>query len=231
MTKFARAASRSVLTSLLVFGATLGAVWAEDLSKYRSFPLGADLPSVVRLTGASPSDIKVVDRRPALIQEIAWRPRPLGSPSSTESVQEVGFTFYNGELFRIVVNYDRYETEGLTADDMVDAISKTYGSAAKLLGPAHSPPGKSGDPEEILAQWEDSQYRFDLMRSSYGPAFRLVGVLKKLEAPAQAAAAEAMRLDVQEAPERDAARAASEAQEAQIKLDKARLVNKPKFRP
>ena len=48
--------------------------------------------------------------------------------------------------------------------------------------------------------------------------------MKKLEAPAQAAALEAKRLDDQEAPQRDAARAASEAQEAQAKLDKARLL-------
>jgi hypothetical protein len=231
MTQFAGTASRSILTSLLVFGMTSCVAWAEDLSRYRDFQFGADVPSVAKLTGALPSQIKVVDSRPALIQEIAWRPRTLGSTSNnTESVQEVAFTFYNGKLYRIVANYDRYETEGLTADDMVDAISKTYGSA-KLLAPAPATPGGSGDAEEVLAQWQDSQYRFDLMRSSYGPTFRLVGVLKKLEAPAEAAAAEARRLDVQEAPERDAARAASEAQEAQAKLDKARLVNKPKFRP
>jgi len=114
---------------------------------------------------------------------------------------------------------------------MVEAMSATYGSAAKLMALAPTTPGRSGDPEEVLAQWQDSQYRFDLMRSSYGPTYQLVGVLKKLEAPAQAAAVEASRLDTQEAPERDAARAASEAQEAQAKLDKARLVNKPKFRP
>ena len=85
--------------------------------------------------------------------------------------------------------------------------------------------------QSILAHWQDSQYRFELIRSSFGHAFALVGVLKKLEAPAQAAALEAKRLDDQEAPQRDAARAASEAQEAQAKLDKARLLNKAKFRP
>lgn len=231
MTKFAGAPVRPLLTSLLVFGMTSGALWAEDLSRYRDFQLGADLPSVAKLTGASTGQIKVVDRRPALIQEIAWRPRAMGATSNAESVQEAVFTFYNGELFRIVVNYDRYQTEGMTADDMVDAISTTYGSAARHAAPAQTPPGNSGAPEEILAQWQDSQYRFDLMRSSYGPTFHLVGVLKKLEEPVQAAAAEARRLDLQEAPERDAARAVSEAQEAQAKLDKARLVNKPKFRP
>jgi hypothetical protein len=230
MTKTAGTASRSVLTSLLLFGIGSGAAWAEDLSKYRDFRLGADLAAIVKQTGATPSQIKVVDGRPALVQELAWRPRLLGS-SSTDSVQEVAFTFFNGALFRIVVQYDRYKTEGMTAADMIDAISAAYGSATIPTALTHAQPGNSGDPEETLAHWQDSQYRFDLIRSSYGPTFRLVGVLKKLEAPAQAAAVEAKRLDDQEAPQRDAARAVTEAQEAQAKLEKARLLNKPNFRP
>ena len=32
--------------------------------------------------------------------------------SKPEAVKEVVFSFYDGELFRIVVDYDRYETEG-----------------------------------------------------------------------------------------------------------------------
>jgi hypothetical protein len=91
----------------------------------------------------------------------------------------------------------------------------------------------SGGPqaEEIIAQWQNPQYRFELLRYSYGPTFKLVGVSKKLEAPAQAAVTEAKRLDDQEAPQRDAARLASEAGAAKAKSDNARLVNKPKFRP
>jgi hypothetical protein len=34
--------------------------------------------------------------------------------------------FHNGELFRIVVTYDRYKVEGMTASDMIQAISMTY---------------------------------------------------------------------------------------------------------
>jgi hypothetical protein len=230
MTKTAGTALRSVLTSLLLFGITSGAAWAEDLSKYRDFQLGTDLAAVVKQTGTNPSQIKVIDGRPALVQEIAWRPRLLGS-SHMDSVQEVVFTFFNGALFRIGVQYDRYKTEGMTSGDMVDAMSVTYGSAVTPTPLTHAQPGNLGDPEEILAQWQDSQYRFELIRSSYGPTFRLVGVLKKLEAPAQAAAVEAKRLDEQEAPQRDAARAVTEAQEAQAKLEKARLINKPNFRP
>jgi hypothetical protein len=229
MTITAGTALRSVLTSLILFGITSAAM-AEDLSKYRDFQLGSDLAAVVKLTGTSPAQIKVIDGRPALVQEIAWRPRLLGS-SNMDSVQEVVFTFFNGALFRIAVQYDRYKTEGMTARDMVDAMSVTYGSAVTPAPLTHAQPGNLGDPEETLAQWQDSQYRFELIRSSYGPTFRLVGVLKKLEAPAAAAAVEAKRMDDQEAPQRDAARAVTEAQEAQAKLEKARLINKPNFRP
>ena len=231
MTEFSRNVSTSGLTLFLVFGAMSAATWAADLSQYRGFRFGANLSTVTKHAGANSSQAKVIHRRPALIQELEWRPQPLGSSSQPEPVKEVIFSFYEDELSRIVVDYDRYETEGLTADDFVDAISATYGPAAKPTAPAKVAPGGYGEEEEILAQWQDSQYRFDLIRSSYGPTFRLVGVMKRLEAAAQAATLEARRLDDQEAPQRDAARIASEEQAAKTKLEKARLVNKPKFRP
>jgi hypothetical protein len=48
--------------------------------------------------------------------------------------------------------------------------------------------------------------------------------------PAQAATLEAVRLDDSEAPRREAQRVAREEESARTKLEKARLVNKPKFR-
>ena len=145
-------------------------------------------------------------------------------------MQEVLFSFYDGQLFRIRVDYDRYQAEGLTVGDFVDAISATYGPAAKTTASANVAPGNHGDQQEIFAQWQDSQYRFDLIRLSYDPTFRLVGFMKRLEAPTQAATLEAKRLDDQEAPQRDAARLAREEDAAKTKLEKARLVNKPKSR-
>lgn len=230
MTNFQRTPAKSALAAVLVLGVMPAATWAGELSKYRNFELGTALSTVAGQLGANPSQVKVIHRRPALIQELAWRPQPLGPSSQTESAKEVAFSFYDGKLFRIVVNYDRYETEGLTVDDFVGAISARYGPGAKPAAPGRVAPGGYGDEEEILAQWQDSQHRFDLIRSSYGPTFRLVGVLKRLEAPAQAATLEAKRLDDQEAPQRDAARLASEEEAENAKLGKARLVNKPKFR-
>ena len=103
--------------------------------------------------------------------------------------------------------------------------------AVRPAAPAKAVQDPYGDQEEILARWQDPQYRFDLIRSSYGPTFRLVGTLTRLEAPAQAAATEAARLDDKEAPQREAERIAKDEETERAKLDKARLVNKPKFRP
>jgi hypothetical protein len=58
-----------------------------------------------------------------------------------------------------------------------------------------------------------------------------VGTLKSLEAPVEASNVEAKRLDDLEAPQRDAARVAAEQKTKTDTLDKARLLNKPKFRP
>jgi hypothetical protein len=162
-----------------------------------------------------------------LIQELE-RPRVLGPLSAADGARELIFTFYNGELYRIAVNYDRYETEGMTGDDVVEAISKTYGNSNT---PAKTPVERYGVEEQVLARWEDAEYRFDLIRSSYGPSFKLIGMLKRLEAPARLAIAEATRLDTQEAPQRDAARIAAEDAAAKAKLDDARRTNKPKFHP
>jgi hypothetical protein len=204
---------------------------AGDLSKYRDFQLETELSTVAMQTGMSSSQAKTIHLRPALIRELTWRPQPLGLSRTTESVQEVVFSFYNGELFQIVVNYDRYETEGLTTGDIVKAISVSYGIPAVPVARAKAMSRAYGDPEEVLAQWQDPEHRFELFRASYGPTFRLIGVLKRLEAPAQAATLEAKRLDNEEAPQRDAARVANEEEAVRTKLEKARLVNKPKFQP
>lgn len=204
---------------------------AADLSRYREFQLGSDLATVAKAAGISPLQVTTLHRRPALIQSLEWRPQPLGASIKTEPAQQVDFTFYNGELYRIVVAYDRYEIEGLTTQDFIEAISANYGVSIKPATPGLPSPGLYGDEEEILAQWQDDRYRFDLLRTSFGSGFRLAGVLKRLDAAARTAALEAARLDDQEAPQRDARRLETEAADNRLKLERARAVNKAKFRP
>jgi hypothetical protein len=223
--------SRNGFAALVVCGIAATTAPAADLSRYRDFQLGAGLDAIGKQTGVSPLQAKTIHRRPALLQELEWRPQPLRGSSSAEPVKDVLFSFYNGELFRIVVNYDRQGTEGLTNADLADAIAIGYGPAVIPTAPANIVQGRYGDQDEIVAEWQDALHRFILIRSTYGPGYRLVGVLKRLEAPAEAAKLEAVRLDDLEAPRRDAERLALEGETERAKLEKARIVNKPKFRP
>jgi hypothetical protein len=202
-----------------------------DLSKYREFRLGSDLATVAKQAGESPAQAKSIHVRPALIQELEWRPQPVGAMTQRGAVQGVVFGFYNGELYRIAVKYDRYEIEGLTAEDLVEAISVLYGTAATPLAAAKVAEDDYGERNDVIARWQDSQYRFDLIRSSYGPSYMLVGVLKRLESQVQNALLEAKRLDDKEAPQREAARIASEGLASKARLEQLRQVNRPKFRP
>jgi hypothetical protein len=205
---------------------------AQDLSRYRQFQFGMNLPAIAKQVGMEPSEAKVIHRRPALIQELNWQPQ-LSLPSSqADPVRAIFFSFYNGQLFRIVVNYDRYRTEGLTTEDVVEALSAKYGTATKPTAEViFSSSQVYNDTEVVISRWEDSQYSFNLYRSSYQPTFGMIAFSKPLDALARAAVAEAIRLDEQEAPQREIERQKEQDAKDRAEKEKARRANKPNFRP
>ncbi len=209
------------------------ALGVPDLSRYRGFKFGETLPAVAKQAGLDVSQAKVIHERPALIQELEW---PIWLASSFSSPQDpvrtILFSFYNGELFRVLVSYDRDETKGLTTEDLTEAISAQYGAAAK---PANieiifSSTQVYNDSEAVIASWEDSQYSFNLYRSSYQPTFGMIAFSKGLDALARTATAEAIRLDAAEAPQREMQRQNQEDEKNRESLEKARQANKSKFR-
>ena len=209
-------------------------IYAQDLSRYREFQLGMNLLAVAKQIDARPSEVKVIHQRPAVIQELEWRPRnALASSREAGSVNEVLFTFYNGELFRMVVSYDQQKTEGLTDQDMIEAISATYGvatqPAAKII--LFSSSYIYNDSEKVMARWEDSQSSLNLFRSSSQPSFGMLVLSKPVDAIAQEAIRQAIQLDEQEAPQRDIARQKKEGEESRAAQEKARPANKADFRP
>jgi hypothetical protein len=209
-------------------------IYAQDLSRYREFQFGMNLPAVAKKADLKLSEARAVHQRPAMIQELEWRPqRSLAALPQADPVKDVLFSFYNGELFRMVVNYDSHKTEGLTSDDMVEAISATYGTATKPAAKMISFSSSQGysESEKVMARWEDSQYSFNLFRSSYQPTFGMVVFSKRLDALAQLAIVEAMRLDEQEAPQREMERQKKEDEEKRAAQEKVRPANKENFRP
>jgi hypothetical protein len=218
---------------LTILGAALSAsvLCGAELSSYREFHLGASLQTVAKQAEMKVSEAKVVHDRPELIQELEWQPRRLPGPAAElDSVDQILFTFYNGQLFRMLVNYDRRRTEGLTLDDMIEVISGKYGPATR--GDAEIIfPSAYTKKVAVMARWEDSQSAFNLIHSAYQPGFSLVVVSKPLDALAQTAAVEAVRLDEQEAPQREIDRQKKREDDDRAQQDRARLANKPGFRP
>ncbi len=213
---------------------TAPALSAPDLSSYRGFQFGETLPAVAKHAGLEISAAKLIHERPAVIQELEW-PIWLAGDSSrrTDPVKTVLFSFYNGELFRILVNYDRDETAGLTTGDMIEAISAKYGTATKPARTEIAFLSAQGynESESVTARWRDAQYSFNLFLSSYTqPTFGMVAFSKRLDALARTATTEAIRLDAQEAPQREIQRQYTEDKTNRETLEKARQVNKQNFR-
>ena len=223
---------------------------AQDLSKYREFRLGTSLVAVARQAGMAPEP-RVLQQRPALIQELMWQPSPMrGSSPQGDSVKKVLFSFYNGQLFRIIVSYDRERTQGLTGDDMAEAISAKYGLATLPATQSMPllPPVSAGTDnlahwqdsrhlrylnydDDILARWGDPQYSIHLFRSSYQAMFGLVMFSRPLDVLARAATVEAARLDEQEAPQRELDRQQKQTEDDRVSQAKVRRVNRAAFRP
>jgi hypothetical protein len=216
-----------ILSLIAVVTVSLPFVRAEDLSRYRSFQLGSSLAVIVKQAQAQPSDVKLVHQKPATIQELEWRPRLL---SDKDSVSQVLFTFYNGQLFRMVVDYDRYNTDGVTAEDMIEAISTKYGPATRPVAEIVIPSTYS-ETAKVLARWEDSQCSFNLVRFSTEDRIGLIAFSKRVDALARTATVESVRLEELQAPQREADRLKKEGDDSHIQQEKARLVNKPAFRP
>jgi len=226
--------TRVVVTLVAVALLSAPLLQAQDLSVYREFQFGMNLAEVAKRAEVKPSEVKVVHQRPAVIQELEWRPqRAYVSSKETDPVRQVLFSFYNGELFRVLVTYDQERTRGMTDQDIVESISNLYGTptrpAADII--LFSSSSVYNNSEKVIARWEDSQYSFNLFRVSYNSAYGMAAFSKDLNALAQKAIIEAIRLDEKEAPEREIQRQKKLDEENRLAQDKARPGNKANFRP
>jgi hypothetical protein len=199
---------------------------AGALSRYRDFDLDSNLTEIARQSGPNTEGAQTLHERPALLQELTWR------AGSNDSVKQIDFHFLGGELYRMIVHYSPYSTEGLTAQDVIDATSKIYGEAVKPADEiALSTVYGKDQAVEVIARWEDADWSFNLVRLQYESNFTLAVFSKRLDGPARLAIDEAIELDRQEAPQREIDQKRMEALAKAAELEEARLVNKPQFRP
>lgn len=146
-----------------------------DLSTYRGFQFGTGLDAAAKHSGMDISEVKTVQQHPALIEELAWHPERFSSSSQdTDPVQQVLFSFYNGELFRMVVDYDTEKTSGLTSEDIIEAISTKHGAPTRPGVTLILPAEFSEDTVQVVARWENTDNLFSLLQLPSGSTFRLV---------------------------------------------------------
>jgi hypothetical protein len=175
------------------------------------------------------ADVKLIHGRPAMIQELEWWPPNLpGTSFQSDTVKQILFSFYNGELYKISVTYDQSATEGLTAEDMVKSISAKYGPTTSAAMAIDSTKNDRYDLKPtVVASWEDAQYSFNLVRSSYADRLGLIIYSKRVNEEAELGIAEAVKLDEQEAPQREAALEKKQTDDLEV----ARQKNRKIFRP
>lgn len=204
---------------------------AADLSSYRGFRFGMSVAQATEQAGMKVTDGKTVHQQPALIQALDFQPNLFhASTAKGDPVSEITLTFYNGELYRMAVVYDRYKVDGMTPEDLIQGLSAAYGTPTTPTAVIayHS---YYGEAAPVLARWEDSQYSYNLIRSDDRSSFALVLYSKRLDAEAQPAIVEALRLEAIAAPEKEAERAKKQADDRQALQEKSRLSNIAGFRP
>ncbi|PYU33618.1 MAG: hypothetical protein DMG31_08530 [Acidobacteria bacterium] len=196
-------------------------IHAQDLSQYRHFSFGMTVTDVCKLIDTKPADITVVHERPALIEELTWwPPQPYGPSRPAEPVDQLLFSFDNGALYRMLVTYDSSATKGLTDEDMIRVVSAKYGGATRPVAVVNFPMNPSYKAtEKVIARWEDSQYSLNLFRS-YGDTFAIVMFAKQLDVQAGVSIAESVKLDQEEAPQKEAARAKKNAEDLELERQK-----------
>jgi hypothetical protein len=222
-----------LLTIPLVCVALSGSLLnAQDFSKYRGLQFGMNISAAAKHLGAKATEMRISHKRPDLIQEMDWEPRSLAlaDPVSSDPVKEALLGFFNGELFRIIVTYDRSKIEGMTADDMVEAISLTYGAATrpKTEIAYHS---NYAEVAPVIARWTRAEYSYDLVRTGDQASFAMVLYSTRLDALAQASIIQAVRIEAQDAPRLELEKEKKRENEERLLTEKARSINRPNFRP
>jgi hypothetical protein len=236
---------RNIVISLSIILLSAPLISGQDLSKYRTFSLGTSLAELSKQVGPYSHSTTLMHQRPAVIQELTFWTLNSSSLDRVDPFSQILFSFYNGELYRIVVTYEQDATAGLTEDDMVRAMSVRYGTATGVATEINfflanyldsstdkvipffptSEPYRSVD--GLIARWEDSQNAVSLLRSSNLDSFQLAISSKRLDAQAEAAIIESVRLENEEVSQKKIARVTKEADG----LATTRQANLKAFRP
>jgi hypothetical protein len=209
-------------------------VSSAELSRYREFELGASVATVTAVTQNAARDLKIVHSRPALLQQLEWRPRYMLGPPQTDrnSIGEVVFSFVDDQLFKMSIAYAQDRTSGLTNEDMVDSLTAVYGAPSSPSPRTRTTSSAVAlDAPVVIAEWRHADTTVVLQRKPYNESFLLVITSLPLDIVARNAQATAAVMDEREAPAREAALLKKRADDERVAAETARSTNKKAFRP
>ena len=203
---------------------------APVYSRYRGVSIGDSVSAAIASLHMTASDVATVHARPAMIQQLTWRPHQFFTDrtGASEALAEMVLTFHLGRLARVVATYDRDRTEGLTNADLHDSFTTIYGTS--MLVPTPSGVRASSEPE-IVGQWGDGETLVVLLREGYPRRIKLTVSSIAADRLLQDGLASGVRFDAIEAPARDMVRRASEEQTKRTRDAQSRVDNKSAFKP
>jgi hypothetical protein len=181
---------RVIVGALCMAASAVSLLAAQTPLRYRTYEMGDDLRTIAQQIGVPSPPGLVVPRPLGVVEELRWRAEYVrrGTAPSGDPVARLVFSFYEDQLFRIVIDYAPDRTEGMTEADLVAAVSKVYGPPAKRS----QPPDRVGSHPQladdvVIAQWTGSTDQVALLTVPGQSAFRMIVSSSRLEALARAA--------------------------------------------
>ena len=93
---------RHAVICLVIILLSAPLIHGQDLSKYSIFSFGMSLADLSTWIDQKPIEANLIQQRPAVIQELTWWPPLASGTHRSEPVRQILFSFYNGELYRIL---------------------------------------------------------------------------------------------------------------------------------
>ena len=208
-------------------------VSSAELSRYREFELGASVATVTAVT-QNAARVMILHSRPALLQQLEWRPRYMaGAPQADrDSIGEVVFSFVDDQLFQISIAYAQDRTSGLTDQDMVGSLTAVYGAPSSPSPRTRTTSSLIAlDAPVVIAEWRHAETTVVLQRKEYSDSFFLVITSLPLDTIARKAQATAVAMDQREAPAREAALLKKRVDDEKVAAERTRSTNKKVFQP
>jgi len=224
---------RLVAVSLFVAASSVSLFGAQTRPFYRTYRMGDDQLTISRQIGV-PSAPGTMPGSPGTVQDLRWRSQYArrGDARPGDPVARLVFSFYEDQLFRIVIDYASDRTEGMSEADMVAAVSHVYGPPAKRIRPTE----QAGLPRQqledtVIAEWITGAHHISLLTTGGQAAFRMIVSSVPLEAFARAGGAPDAPADAQDRTSIDAGRLPANGGKAAAARETTRRANIASFIP